>query len=293
MNEVPEKLNLVAYFEKMLFEPLVEFTKSISSDMPLETDWSSGNAGSWFLSPRQHTIEFLAYTIVYSLAAAYFYNRGFRYAKISVLSEDSSRTLGETLLLFGLILSFVLVSIHKLVTDNVIFLLQPCHVSLLLLIIVLVYPKSRRFPHVLFNVYLNIMWGTIMALLFPDYRSFTVFLEVENFHLEHWIILLSPLYIFYTRKVAVWRPSVSMTLAAYCFYGIYNGTILLPLSLIYGQNVNYHLTPPVQLLPIFGKYYRLGMNFVCLPVTFLMRWVFVSLAFKLTPRAKIAHLKNQ
>ncbi|ORX88059.1 hypothetical protein K493DRAFT_290848 [Basidiobolus meristosporus CBS 931.73] len=288
MNQTSE-INLLSYFEKMLFEPLVDFTKLISSkDMPVETDWSSGYAGSWFISPRQHTIEFLSYLSIFTLAATYFYKRGFKNAKANRIDVPSyPRSLCEKLVITVLSFSLVLVAAHKYMTDSTIFLLQPCHVSLVILLTVLICPKTWRLPHVLFNVYLNIMWGTILALLFPDYRSYTLFLEVENFILEHWLILLTPLYIFYTRKVAVWKPSVSMTLASHCFYALYNVVILLPFALVSGQNLNYQLSPPVQLLPVFGKFYRLGMHLLCLPLTFLMRWLLVSVAFKLIPRKAI------
>ncbi|ORY00482.1 hypothetical protein K493DRAFT_256355 [Basidiobolus meristosporus CBS 931.73] len=287
MNQTSE-MNLFSYFERMLFDPLVDFTKLISQDMPVETDWSSGYAGSWFMSPRQHTFEFLVYLLVFTLLAAYCYNKGFGNEKTTIISVHSyPRTFFEKLTIFALSFTLFLVFAHKYLTDSTIFMLQPCHVSVVILLVVLIYPKNRRFPHVLFNIYLNIMWGTILALLFPDYRSYTLFLEVENFVLEHWLILLTPLYIFYTRKIAVWKPSISMTVASYCFYALYNSVILLPFALCSGKNINYQLSPPVQLLPILGKYYRFGMNIICLPLTFLMRWILVSVAFKLTPRRAI------
>ncbi|KAK9696448.1 hypothetical protein K7432_012454 [Basidiobolus ranarum] len=293
MNQVSEEMNLLSYFEKMLLDPLVDFTKLVSSDMPVETDWSSGYAGSWFLSPRQHTIEFLLYFFVFAFAAVYFYNKGFNNEKAVILPVNASpRTFGEKLIIFVLSSSLILVVVHKALTDSLIFMLQPCHVSLVILLTILICPKTQKLPHVLFNIYLNIMWGTILALVFPDYRSYTLFLEVENFVFEHWLILLTPLYIFYSRKVTVWKPSVSMTMAAHCFYALYNSTILLPVAIVSGQNLNYQLSPPIQLLPVFGKYYRFAMHAMCLPLTFIMRWIFVSVAFKLTPRKNILSPKK-
>lgn len=61
-------------------------------------------------------------------------------------------------------------------------MLQPCHMSGLLLIFTLVYPKERSpIPHVFFNCYLHLQWGAFSALLFPDLREHSMIGETFNF----------------------------------------------------------------------------------------------------------------
>lgn len=65
-------------------------------------------------------------------------------------------------ILVVLTLSFLVTIIHKIASNTVMFLLQPCHVSAGLLIAVMMWPDKRSpIPHLLLNVYLHTAWGYV------------------------------------------------------------------------------------------------------------------------------------
>jgi hypothetical protein len=72
----------------------------------------------------------------------------------------SSPSRFDLLLIVLLVGSNALTLLHKLMHGTTLFMLQPCHMSIFLLVAVLWQDKNTPSPHVLFNVYLNLMWGT-------------------------------------------------------------------------------------------------------------------------------------
>lgn len=61
-------------------------------------------------------------------------------------------------------------------------MLQPCHMSAGLLLLLLTNPnKSSITANLLFNIYLHTQWGAIAALIFPDLRDQYLIGETFNF----------------------------------------------------------------------------------------------------------------
>lgn len=56
--------------------------------------------------------------------------------------------------------SLLITVVQKFFRGGLIYLLQPCHMSAMLLITILTGPKNKKWPHILLNVYFHIMWGT-------------------------------------------------------------------------------------------------------------------------------------
>lgn len=79
--------------------------------------------------------------------------------------------------------SYALTVYHKVFGDNFVYLLQPCHVNLLLLIFTMVGPRESKVTKMAFNSYLHYIWATIFALSFPDTTENGLWLVIENFWL--------------------------------------------------------------------------------------------------------------
>lgn len=77
--------------------------------------------------------------------------------------------------------SYALTVYHKVFGDSYMYLLQPCHVNLLLLIFTMVGPKESKVTRMAFNSYLHYIWATIFALSFPDTTENGLYLVIENF----------------------------------------------------------------------------------------------------------------
>jgi adenylate cyclase len=153
-------------------------------------DLNSSLDGSWYLSPSQHVLEYLGMNAAFPwLFQAYLsksLQSGTNLEKVlhSKLPFAHVEPLVDKILLAMLVASLGLTVVHKVVRRSAVFLLQPCHVSALALIVLLRMDPTQEKTHIAFNIYLHCMWGAALALLVPDLRDYNAFLEVENFWIE-------------------------------------------------------------------------------------------------------------
>ncbi|KAG0014115.1 hypothetical protein BGZ80_010643, partial [Entomortierella chlamydospora] len=148
-----------------MFENLGNLLLAVAAEMPYETDWNSSLKGSWYLSPRRHTVEFFIYNIVFFYATRFFYRRAL--APGSRISQEFAKYVPpakkskiEISVVVTLLATLLITMVHKYMRGGLIYMLQPCHMSALLLIIILLGPKDKQWPHILLNIYFHIMWGT-------------------------------------------------------------------------------------------------------------------------------------
>lgn len=140
------------------------------------------------------------------------------------------------------------------------------------------WPKdmSQFAPQLLFNIYLHTLWGSILALVFPDLRDHDMLGEVFNFFLgkiggrsrggrlinsnciiEHGLILLLPFYMLTTKRYVVLPLDVDMALFSFFLYASYHSPLLHAVSLWSGYNINYTLVPPTRKVNKFIMMYRI------------------------------------
>ncbi|KAL1935641.1 hypothetical protein VTP01DRAFT_4781 [Rhizomucor pusillus] len=193
--------------------------------------------------------------------------------------------------------SFATTVIHKAANNTLLFLMQPCHASAVLLILVMSWPdhKYPMIPHTLFNIYLHTLWGAILALIWPDLRDHDMLGEVSNFFLgkfpccgpdlladrtptvEHTLVLVLPFYLITTKRYTVLPASLDMALLSFFLYAAYHSPMLHVLSLYSGFNLNYVLVPPaLQFLIAAGVWYRFIMYMTALVMMFLTRYILVG-----------------
>ncbi|KAK3808940.1 MAG: transmembrane protein [Linnemannia elongata] len=222
---------------------------NVAAEMPFETDWDSSLNGSWYLSPRRHTVEFVIYNALFLYTVRYFYKRAlFPGSPISKLFAayvpPAKKSKIEISVMVILTASLLITVYQKWARGGLLYLLQPCHMSAMLLISILAGPKEKKWPHLFLNIYFHIMWGTMLALLSPDLRDYDLFFEVENFFIEHYLLLLAPVYMIWSNRYVIWPFSMDVALMSFSLFALYHSFILSTMALIKGQNLNYLLMPP-------------------------------------------------
>ncbi|ORZ37837.1 transmembrane protein [Catenaria anguillulae PL171] len=272
---------------------LGDFVKSWSADLPYDLDRTSSIYGSWYLSPTQHGVEFVLFNLFFVWAFRHFLAKSLKRGTpidhaIQAAKRAALPTRSRLDVLMALVLtaSLSLVTFHKYNSGNLNFLLQPCHVSMVTLIVMLLWDQRSSVPHVIFNIYLHTVWGTLLAILSPDLRDAKQFLERDNFWFEHWALLITPLIVAWSNRLAIFPPSFDLAMASFLFKALYHSLVLSAVALRTGNNLNYMLEPPLGPLELFAELYRLVMYLFCCALTFFTRYVLVKYALKMVPRRK-------
>jgi len=58
---------VLSFVETHVVNPAAKFVEKIAFEMPNVTDLADTYKGTWYLSPRQHTIEFVCYNVLFFL----------------------------------------------------------------------------------------------------------------------------------------------------------------------------------------------------------------------------------
>ncbi|KAI8066751.1 TMEM164 family-domain-containing protein [Gongronella butleri] len=283
-----------------MFQTLGDIVKTYSFDFPPHhmTDFSDSLGGAWFVSPTHHGLELVFLVPLFLAFTFYFGNQAFgkhtlNHRLLTSVHAIPKATWVERLLLALTIFSFGTTVVHKAVTDTLLFLMQPCHISAFLLIVVMVWPFESRpwVPRLLLNIYYYTLWGAILALIFPDLRDHDMFLEIFNFYLEHVLDIVVPLYLINNPRYVTLAPSPSMALFSFFLYAAYHSPVLHVCALWSGLNLNYTLVPPaLDFLIHSGVYYRYVMYSAALLNMFWTRYLVMDNAHKL--QQKIAQYRK-
>ncbi|KAF9312073.1 hypothetical protein BG003_006696 [Podila horticola] len=95
---------------------------------------------------------------------------------------------------------------------------------------------------------------------------------------EHYLLLLVPVYLIYTGRFVVFPLSFSYAVLSYALFSLFHSFVLSGFGLLTGHNLNYMLVPPNSpIMHSLGKYYRLsiyGATFICCLVS---RYIIVEI----------------
>jgi hypothetical protein len=119
-----------------------------------------------------------------------------------------------------------------------------------MLLFVVLFPKSK-YNSTVFTVLCSWVWGALASFLFPDRAGYTQFLELENYFLQHYLLLLTPLFYIMIRRADAyahlsWRDSWIMSMYGGCLHNLYHVFVLWVVAVLSDINLNYMLSPPAK-----------------------------------------------
>ena len=211
----------------------------------------------WYLSPEQHVFEFVLLNLIFLPMTRYFLS--FPHTAMRPARQSFPVSLQRFDVVFGVlsvacILTTILLKLTK--PDpwlEIFFLLQPCHVLNVLVILMSFAPHKSRLGTAAFNLYLYLMCATVFAMAFPDMRDRHP-LEIVHFWILHWWLVVCPYYFEVTAKYDLWHPHF---VSGFSLNATLHWTLLYPVALLRGINLNYLMNPPdVSLVVDFGVAYR-------------------------------------
>ena len=166
---------------------------------------------------------------------------------------------------------------------------------------------GEHLPKTLYWLQIFSLFTLLKALAAPDLSTFNILFEVEWFFLHHYMLFIFPFYYLLAGKVSVLSPqvdnqslssSVSFFILYWLFtctiFAFYYVTIITPISLLSGLNLNYMLNPPP--LPVDwvqGPNYRLISCVLVFTVFALFRGIFMVLEILLRSFIPIATRKSK
>jgi len=167
------------------------------------------------------------------------------------------------------------------------YMFQPCHAATLLYLYCL-YTKDYSRATKAFQIGLHYMFFTALAIAVPDTAQLQLPLEVTNFWVQHWALLLCPLYLLVNGRFIL-SPSWALTSYAVGLGMLYHFVTQLPAALLSGVNVNYMLWPPPGVPPIATQTnYRIMLSLLFVPLAIFTGYYLPKIVLRLQrkPAAK-------
>ncbi|KPJ15134.1 Transmembrane protein 164 [Papilio machaon] len=208
---------------------------------------------AYFLSTKRQIIETVLVTslCIYTLLKIYpklqitekkcysKYDRGGKRLLVILLS-----------LLWGMEIGF------KFASRTVIYLLNPCHVTTLMQIYLLTAPPSNTVTTI-FRIHLNLLNGPLLAFIFPETASRTIFAEAALYWIQHGMMFVIPYYLLRIGGVYNVEPfwDFNWCIFSYALNLLYHFIVLQLIAIPAQVNLNHMLCPAI-LDPFDGPWYR-------------------------------------
>jgi len=240
------------------------------------------------LTPERHVLEWTFTTTVFLLLLSVLYPKLPKY-KANPNGENPLRP--PTWLRAIAFLFFCLMIMYKSTgySGKLLMIAMPCNVLWCLAFALSFYPNlSTHASHIICQLWISYTSLTIAALAIPDTSDLVLPFELPYFFIMHWLLLFFPIYYLCSGKVSTLPfPNSGETYVSSFFkwwsfscimFGIFYVTIITPLSLYSGINLNYMLNPPPTPGNIIsGPNYRL-MSCAGTSLSFLFIRAVMSLA---------------
>lgn len=280
-------------------------------DMP--DGMTVGQVAHWYLTPERHVIEFITATAVSLLVIRIILSKlpAYPESNNNEKSDKSPSFLRPPLPLR--IITAIFCAMNIFYKSNgypgkIYFLSMPCHVNWAMALILCFYPNlSSHVSNILCQIWIGMTGLTITAIALPDLTDLTLPFEVPFFFLHHAVLLIYPLYYLASGKITLLplppnndvinntnhnniqrqkqkESAIScflkwfiLSCASFVFFYV---TMITPLSIHTGLNLNYMLSPPPTPGSIIaGPNYRLQSGLCVAIVFFVMRLLGTCIEF--------------
>jgi len=237
---------------------------------PEDSEW-----GAWFLTPRRHLVEAIVCNLIFIPVLIKSFEWSAVHDRVTRPKKKSIHDFGMKIFFIALVCSFIVMMIHKHNENKLFYMLQPCHLAHATLLFMYICP-SEWLAGQLFNIYLHWLFSPILGMVAADLSCYDQFLELTNWFVQHFLLLVYPLYLIKIKRY----PLVSgrgIFWFSYSLELLMHMDVFLPASLIKNFNVNYMVCPPGGILAQFGNYYRPAMASFCIALMFIIRYGLIEL----------------
>ncbi|ETW04180.1 hypothetical protein, variant 1 [Aphanomyces invadans] len=210
----------------------------------------------WFLTPKQHALETLAFSLLYGSIAYYCHCRA--------INSDAWKALRPVRAYY-----------YKHIAPGswrVAYMLQPCHVLTATIAILSVLPG--RWANYIFQVMVTLTWSSVVAMAFPDLSDYTHKGDMFNYWYEHALILVLPIALSRCGRFT-YLGNWHFIVLGYATTGLYHCVCLQIAALATNVNVATMASPP-QILAHLGVYYRAVQYAICFVLHLVYNGIIVA-----------------
>jgi len=237
-------------------ERMLEAVGIPTPDMPHVCNPNDSEMGGYFVPKEWHIRESLVASI-YACLVIYYFANGAAIKRFwsNTFKTTQPRHWSDYAILGVAIPSLALIVYHKYQKGRLWFLLQPCHVLQFILIVMCLLPPGNGIGAYVFNVFLHWLFGPFLGLVAADLACYQLKFELENWFLQHVLLLCAPLVFIATRR----HPLITdhrFFLHATTMKVLFHFSVIEAASLYSASNINFVLCPPNAPLEALGKYYR-------------------------------------
>jgi hypothetical protein len=168
------------------------------------------------------------------------------------------------------IASFSLIIYHKICKEKVGFLLQPCHVCHVLMIIILALPAGPGLGALLFNYYCHWLFSPFLGLVGAELDCYKQRFELFNWFAQHLLLLVAPIVLVLSRRHPL-SGQPRFFFHAFFVAVVYHFFLLEIASRVTGLNINYMFCPVPVLRPA-GRTYRFFMTCAVILISAFARY---------------------
>ena len=242
--------------------------------------------GSWYLTPERHVVEYIIFVMLSLMIIRMILPTMSQYSTTATTTTKNNNKMKPPL--FMQIITAILFTCqlnykYHGYSGKILFMGMPCNVLLTMWTILCFVPLKEQTMHIMHQLIVPHTSLAVVAVATPDTSDLLMYMEVPFFFIFHTILILYPLYFLKSGRISVLSlPNcndgivvnfVKWWILACAYFALFYFGIATPLSLIYGLNINYMLSPPPN--PgdlVSGEHFRLQSTLCCAAAFFLVRF---------------------
>lgn len=238
--------------------------------------------GSWYIHPERHFCEFVAFVAISSIVIRMLLPALSRYPEKK--ADDLNPPLFMKSLTFYIYATQIAYKINGY-PGKILFMAMPCNVLWTMWAALCFLPLKTQTRHIMYQLIIPYTSLSIVAVAVPDTSDLKMWMEVPFFFFVHYALIAYPIYFLQSGRISVLSSGGMVsnfmkwwTLAC-AYFGLFYFGVAAPLSLVFGINLNYMLSPPPN--PgdmVSGPNFRLQSTLCCAAIFFFIQFLVTATA---------------
>lgn len=134
---------------------------------------------------------------------------------------------------------------------KILYMMAPCNFLWLVYWAICYIPMTARARQIAYQITVPYLAFPTLAFIAPEEVNLTNWMERPFFYVHHALLVVLAFHLLRSRRVSMIPKSGDISYSilkewvlAFSFFGIYHSALSVPLSIVFGVNLNYVMSPP-------------------------------------------------